>query len=85
VHALFSFEFNLFLPIGWNISRILQNLFEKGQVDTSRFLKEFCVNPRKALTKRLNTQRAGPTRLLPGLAEADLIFLWIGMVEYIPC
>ncbi len=27
---------------------------------------------------------AGPTRLLPGLAGADLIFQWIGMVEYIP-
>jgi hypothetical protein len=54
-------------------------------VDTSRFSKEFCVNPRKALTKRLNTQRAGPTQLLPGLAGADFIFQWIGMVEYIPC
>jgi hypothetical protein len=35
--------------------------------------------------KRLNTKRAGPTRLLPGLAGGDLIFQWIGMVEYIPC
>jgi hypothetical protein len=25
-----------------------------------------------------------PPRLLPGLARVDLIFLWIGMVEYIP-
>jgi hypothetical protein len=25
-----------------------------------------------------------PTRLLPELAGADLIFQWIGMVEYIP-
>ncbi len=36
-------------------------------------------------TKRLNTQRAGPTRPLPGLAGADLIFQWIGLIEYIPC
>ncbi len=36
-------------------------------------------------TKRLNTQRDGPARLLPGLAEADLICQWIGMVEYILC
>ncbi len=34
--------------------------------------------------QRLNTERAGPTRLLPGLAGADLIFQWIGLVEYIP-
>jgi hypothetical protein len=26
-----------------------------------------------------------PARLLPGLAGADLIFQWIGMVEYILC
>jgi hypothetical protein len=30
-------------------------------------------------------ERAGPTRLMPGLAAADLIFQWIGIVEYIPC
>ncbi len=35
--------------------------------------------------KRLNSQRAGPTPLQPGQAGADLIFQWIGMVEYIPC
>jgi hypothetical protein len=35
--------------------------------------------------KRLNTKRAGPARLLLGLAGADLIFWWIGMVEYILC
>jgi hypothetical protein len=29
-------------------------------------------------------ERAGPTRLLPGLAEADGIFQWIGVMEYIP-
>ncbi len=29
--------------------------------------------------------RAGPTRLLPGLAGADFIYQWKGMVEYIPC
>jgi hypothetical protein len=28
---------------------------------------------------------ADPTRLLPGLAGVDLIFQWIGMMEYIPC
>ncbi len=33
--------------------------------------------------KRLNTQRAGPARLLPGMAGTDLIFQWIGMLEYI--
>jgi hypothetical protein len=37
------------------------------------------------IPKRLYTKRAGPTRLLPGLAGEDLIFQWIGMVEYIPC
>ncbi len=26
-----------------------------------------------------------PGRLLPGLAGADLIFQWIGLLEYIPC
>jgi hypothetical protein len=35
-------------------------------------------------SKKLNAERAGPTRLLPGLAGADLIFQWIGMGEYIP-
>ncbi len=35
--------------------------------------------------KRLNKQRDGPARRLPALAGADLIFQWIGMVEYIPC
>jgi hypothetical protein len=35
--------------------------------------------------KRLNTERDGPARLLRGLAGADLIFQWIGMMEYIPC
>ncbi len=39
----------------------------------------------KLVPKRLNTLRAGPTRLLPGLAGADLIFQWIGLMEYIPC
>ncbi len=29
-----------------------------------------------------NTQRAGPTQLLPGLAGADLIFQWIGLIKY---
>jgi hypothetical protein len=29
--------------------------------------------------------RDGPARLLPGLAGADLIFQWIGMLEYILC
>jgi hypothetical protein len=28
---------------------------------------------------------AGSTRLLPEFAGADLMFQWIGMVEYIPC
>jgi hypothetical protein len=28
---------------------------------------------------------SGPARLLPGLAGTDLIFQWIGMVEYILC
>jgi hypothetical protein len=36
-------------------------------------------------TQEANRERAGPTRLQPGLAGADLIFQWIGMVEYIPC
>jgi hypothetical protein len=30
--------------------KFLQNLFEKRQVALSRFSKEFCANPRKALT-----------------------------------
>ncbi len=38
-----------------------------------------------SVPKRLDTQREGPTRLLPGLAGGDLIFQWIGMVEYIVC
>ncbi len=38
-----------------------------------------------SVAKKLNTQNAGPTRLLPGLAGTDLIFRWIGIVEYIPC
>ncbi len=36
-------------------------------------------------TKKLNTKRDGPARLLPALAGADLIFQWVGMLEYIPC
>jgi hypothetical protein len=35
--------------------------------------------------KKLGTSRAGPTRLLPGLAGADSIFQWIGLMEYILC
>jgi hypothetical protein len=45
----------------------------------------YCPICRVLGPKRLNTLRAGPTRLLPGLAGADWIFQWIGMVEYIPC
>jgi hypothetical protein len=48
----FILNFNPSLPIGWNISQILQNLFEKRQVASSCFSKEFCVNLRKALTNR---------------------------------
>jgi hypothetical protein len=48
-------------------------------------LDVFCQFEARVQTKRLNTQRDGPARLLPGLAGADLIFQWIGMVEYILC
>ncbi len=41
----------LFL-LAWTFSKFLQNLFEKRQVAPSRFSKEFCVNPRKALTNK---------------------------------
>jgi hypothetical protein len=33
-------------------SKFLQNLFEKRQVPSSHFSKEFCVNPRRAFTNR---------------------------------
>jgi hypothetical protein len=38
-----------------------------------------------AISKRLNMQRADLTRLLLGLAGADLIIQWIGLMEYIAC
>jgi hypothetical protein len=34
---------------------------------------------------RADPRSAGPTGLLSGLAGKDLIFQWIGMMEYIPC
>ncbi len=46
-HSLLKFY--PFLPFGWNIPEVLQNLLEKWQLAASRFSKQFCVNPRNAL------------------------------------
>jgi hypothetical protein len=43
------------------------------------------VCPNMIYIYRVIYSTADPTRLLPGLSGEDMIFQWIGMVEYIPC
>ncbi len=72
-------QINLSAPLT-GVHGIHPSSLAQEQLSRRRYLLRLRWSP-----KRLNTQRAGPIRLLPGLAGADLIFQWIGMVEYIPC
>jgi hypothetical protein len=46
-------NFDPFLPVGRELSRFSQNSFEKRQLVTCCFSKEFCANLRDVSTKRI--------------------------------